>query len=208
MSSWLQFHIFSGLVGPYLVFLHTAWRFNGLAGIVFLLTVIIVLSGFVGRYIYTAVPRTADGIEIQARELGAQILIIEAELTRQVAKQSKVPREVSQRLVFLPDNQSSRPSTVLGRFFQEISYRQAWRREQRQLDPATRTQVVHLESLAEQRRLLRRQMDSLAMTRRLLATWHTVHIPIGIVLFITAFAHIAGAVYYATLLHKQVTQHA
>ena len=30
MSSWLQFHIFTGLVGPYMVLLHTSWKFNGL----------------------------------------------------------------------------------------------------------------------------------------------------------------------------------
>src|SRR5512138_392966 len=31
MSTWLQFHIFTGIVGPYLVLLHTAWKFQGLA---------------------------------------------------------------------------------------------------------------------------------------------------------------------------------
>jgi hypothetical protein len=64
MSDWLQFHIFTGLVGPFMVFLHTSWKFNGLAGAVTLMTFIVVISGFVGRYIYTRIPRTADGIEI------------------------------------------------------------------------------------------------------------------------------------------------
>jgi hypothetical protein len=36
--------------------------------------------------------------------------------------------------------------------------------------------------------------------RRLLATWHTVHIPLGMVLFVTAFVHAGAALYYATLL--------
>ena len=65
MASWLQFHIFTGLVGPYLVFLHTSWKFNGLAGATTLLTVIIVVSGFIGRYIYTRIPRTLEGVEIE-----------------------------------------------------------------------------------------------------------------------------------------------
>jgi len=65
MSAWLQFHIFTGLVGPYMVLLHTSWKFNGLAGATTLLTVIIVVSGFIGRYIYTRIPRTLDGIEIE-----------------------------------------------------------------------------------------------------------------------------------------------
>ncbi len=37
-------------------------------------------------------------------------------------------------------------------------------------------------------------------TLRALALWHTVHIPIGVALFITAFVHIIAAIYYATLL--------
>jgi len=64
MADWLQFHIFTGLVGPYMVLLHTSWKFNGLAGAVTLLTVIIVVSGFIGRYIYTRIPRTMDGLEL------------------------------------------------------------------------------------------------------------------------------------------------
>ncbi len=65
MASWLQFHIFTGLVGPYMVLLHTSWKFNGLAGATTLLTILIVASGFVGRYIYTQIPRTLDGVEME-----------------------------------------------------------------------------------------------------------------------------------------------
>jgi hypothetical protein len=112
MSSWLEFHIFTGLVGPFMVLLHTSWKFNGLAGITTLFTVIIVISGFVGRYIYTRVPRTTDG------------MIIEGTLS-------------------------------------ESALRQA---------------------------------------RRLMALWHTVHIPIGMALFVAAFIHMGAALYYATFL--------
>ncbi|MEI6290863.1 MAG: hypothetical protein WCP19_10555 [Chloroflexota bacterium] len=115
MSDWLQFHIFTGLVGPYMVFLHTSWKFNGLAGVVTLLTFIVVLSGFIGRYIYTRVPRTSDGIEID---------------------------------------------TTIGSL----------------------------------------QAGTVANARRLLAIWHMVHIPIGMALFVAAFVHIGGALYYSTFL--------
>jgi hypothetical protein len=61
---WLQWHVFTGIVGPYLVLLHSAGKFHGVAGALALLTVITVLSGFVGRFLYTAVPRTLDGNEV------------------------------------------------------------------------------------------------------------------------------------------------
>ena len=76
MSEWLRFHIFTGLVGPFMVFLHTSWKFNGLAGVVTWLTVIVVLSGIIGRYIYTLVPRTSDGIELETSQGGAQAAAI------------------------------------------------------------------------------------------------------------------------------------
>lgn len=115
MASWLQFHIFTGIVGPFMVLLHSSWKFNGLAGVTMLLTVVIVFSGFIGRYIYTRIPRTADGLE----------------------------------------------------------------------DPSLVATM---------------QASALANARRLLSLWHTIHIPIGMVLFAAAFAHILGALYYSTLL--------
>lgn len=60
MQAWLRFHVFTGLVGPYMVFLHAAMRFQGLAGIAMLLTVIVVLSGVIGRYVYTRIPRSPE----------------------------------------------------------------------------------------------------------------------------------------------------
>jgi len=68
MSAWLEFHIFTGLVGPFMVLLHSSWKFNGLAGIVTLLTGVIVFSGFIGRYIFTRIPRTLDGEELPAAD--------------------------------------------------------------------------------------------------------------------------------------------
>jgi len=112
MSTWLKFHIYMGLVGPFMVLLHTSWKFNGLAGATTLLTVIIVFSGFIGRYIFTRIPRTLDGLEIE------------------------------------------------GTLSQE----------------------------------------ALKRARQMMSLWHTVHIPIGIALFITAFVHMGGALYYATFL--------
>jgi hypothetical protein len=105
MSSWLEFHIFTGIVGPYMVLLHSSWKFNGLAGITLLLTMLIVISGFIGRYIFTSIPRTADGIEVEAVQLEKQLERLEAEIRgrsesrkrdieRLVDEQRKLQRQV------------------------------------------------------------------------------------------------------------------
>jgi hypothetical protein len=53
--------------------------------------------------------------------------------------------------------------------------------------------------LGRKRIELQRQVASLAAARRLLSLWHTIHIPLGVVLFAKAFFHIGAAIYYATL---------
>lgn len=153
MRSWLQFHIYTGIVGPYLVLLHTAWHFNGLAGLLTLMMAMVVASGFIGRYIYTAVPRTADGAILEATEISR--LLDEARTAAEAAHAAGVTRD-----------------------------HDAARREK-----------------AAQKRLreLERQLASLRWARRALATWHTLHIPLGMAMFVTAGAHIVGALYFATL---------
>lgn len=61
MAASLRFHMVAGLVGPYMVLLHTSIRFRGLAGVTMVLTVVVVVSGVFGRYVYTAVPRLIEG---------------------------------------------------------------------------------------------------------------------------------------------------
>ena len=38
-ETWLKFHIFTGIVGPYMVLIHSAWQFRGLAGVLTLFMV-------------------------------------------------------------------------------------------------------------------------------------------------------------------------
>jgi hypothetical protein len=201
MSTWLDFHIFTGLVGPYLVLLHTSWKFNGLAGIVMLLTVIIVVSGFIGRYIYTAVPRTADGVEIEAYALETQISDLDGELQSWLASNPDAnTHHLVQQFSRSPEMTDNQSILVFTRPIIEWRYRIKWWSQKGRLDAAKREQVEQMEILLNRRRTLQRQRASLATARRLMALWHTIHIPIGMALFTAAFIHIIAAIYYATLL--------
>jgi hypothetical protein len=190
LQSWLRFHIFSGIVGPYLVLLHTAWQFRGLAGVVLLLTLIVVISGFIGRYIYTAVPRTADGMVLEEQALRGEINALEVEL-------QKLGSE-------LPDGfmlESLLPAA--SGVFSWIHDLRAFvlRRQMRPtLNPEISEALERIVVAQRRSRELMRSLGSLATARRLLAIWHSVHIPLGMALFVAAFIHIGAALYYATLL--------
>jgi hypothetical protein len=151
MQTWLRAHIVMGIVGPYLVLLHTAWSFNGLAGVLTLMTAVVVTSGFIGRYIYAAVPRTADGTVLEARELNDTLAAL------RLAEAAG------------PDVTDSAGGSVRGGVERRI-------------------------------RTLERQISALRWERRALATWHTIHIPLGMMMFVVGFTHIAAALYYGTLM--------
>ena len=76
----MRLHIITGIVGPFMVLLHTSWKFNGLAGLTLLLTLVVVGSGFVGRYLYTAIPRGDDGAEMEAEAVRQEVTRLEKEI--------------------------------------------------------------------------------------------------------------------------------
>jgi len=200
MADWLQFHIFTGLVGPYLVLLHTSWKFNGLAGVVTLLTGVTVASGFIGRFIYTAVPRSADGAALEALELERLAADGEGELQAWLASRPVQLRSLSAQLRALEGRSESGGDSLISRTLREWQLRWRLWRFNRHLDAETRRQARQIEKLLKRQRQIRRQLATLALARRLLSLWHTIHIPIGMALFAAAAIHIVAAIYYATLL--------
>jgi len=142
MQTWLRVHVYTGIVGPALVLLHTDGAFHGLAGATTIAVLIVVASGFVGRYLYTALPRTVGGAELTQDAIAALL----GEL----------------------DTRLSNPG----------------------LDPAASRQ------LTAARARLQRRVVRIPLTRRLLALWHTVHVPLGVGMFVLGFAHVAIALYY------------
>jgi hypothetical protein len=78
--------------------------------------------------------------------------------------------------------------------------RLAWRQLRRGFPADQQADLARLELAIRRRGALRRQVATLATARRLLGLWHTVHVPLGVVLFTTATIHIVAAIYYASLL--------
>ncbi len=139
-----------------------------------------------------AIPRNADGMEIEAGELQRQIEVLEAEIGVWLGRRPDVSKQL------LISVSGSAPG--IGNPFGGLSYRINMWNARRKMTPQTRAQAASLGVLLNRRRSLDRQRVSLAQARRLMALWHTLHVPIGLALFAAAFIHIWAAIYYATLL--------
>jgi hypothetical protein len=192
---WLRVHIFTGIVGPYLVLLHSAGKFNGLAGVLTFVTLLVVLSGFVGRYIYTATPRDMDGAEADILELQREISETDARLQAVGGKLGEVARRIVET-----EQVGAGWFVVLARGYLRWRERRRVQAELASLQGEDRDKVEALAGLLEDHYRLLLQAHSIVAMRRMLAWWHLFHVPMGAVLFTLAFIHVFAAVYYSTLL--------
>jgi hypothetical protein len=193
---WLSFHIFTGIVGPFLVLTHTAFQFRGLAGITMALTALVCGSGFLGRYFYTAIPRSLAGVEASSTDLVDEIGQVQtaiAGLTQQ--------RSAAVQALVEADARRKRQARgdwllVLLRGWDEWRYRRSLHRQIRQLEKTGQQKLGDVERMLTRRRDLERQMRMLQAARRLLSVWHIAHVPMGVALFSSVVIHVAATLYF------------
>jgi hypothetical protein len=125
---------------------------------------------------------------------------VEKELERLLTDSPANTKAVLQRTIASVGNEKDSISTIFGRTFNDLRFQIEWQRVKSEVSPAARVQLDRLKLMVQRKQTMERQLSSLAAARRMMALWHTIHIPIGMVLFTAAFIHIVAAVYYASLL--------
>jgi len=66
---WLDFHVVLGTAAPIVIALHSSFKFGGIAGMAFWLMTAVTLSGFIGRYLYSQIPRSLNAAELTIKEI-------------------------------------------------------------------------------------------------------------------------------------------
>lgn len=95
---WLDIHVLLGLTAPFIIALHSAFRFRGFAGMAFWIMVAVSLSGVIGRYLYAQIPRRLNSAEMSAKELQD----VQTGLAEQLKQQRLLPEEDLRLLLRLP----------------------------------------------------------------------------------------------------------
>jgi TRAP-type C4-dicarboxylate transport system permease small subunit len=66
---WLDFHVVLGTAAPLVIALHSSFKFGGIAGLAFWIMTAVTLSGFIGRYLYSQIPRALNAAELSVKEI-------------------------------------------------------------------------------------------------------------------------------------------
>jgi Fe-S-cluster-containing hydrogenase component 2 len=191
-TMWFDFHLMAGIVGPMFVALHSALRLPlATSTVAFWSMAIVVISGVLGRYLYTLVPSLSSGVELEEldHERAFQAArphwpVPMAELERELAGKRMKAQVVAQS-----------PSVLRALWF--LIFQDLGRL------PATLARRRRLAQLGVPRKirndLARRASRMIVITRRqvvapkaqlLLHSWKKVHVPFTVILAGFAAFHI------------------
>lgn len=193
---WLAAHIFTGIVGPFMVLTHTALKFHGLAGFTMGLTVVVVASGFLGRYFYTAIPRSLAGAEASSADLEVAMAQVQRSLAQIVGERSTAVRALVEADAARPRRKRGDLELVLLRGWDDWRYRRQLQGRVRAVERTERRKLGDVERMLMRRRSLERQVRMLESARRLLSVWHIAHVPMGLALFGSVAIHVAATLYF------------
>jgi hypothetical protein len=198
LSSWLDIHIYFGIMGPLLIILHTSFKVQGLVAVSFWSMIAVALSGVFGRYLYLQIPRNVAGDELSLREIEKK----EEDLNQVLQNEFDLSEEDLGRIEALMPSSFNRSRGLLSIFliilFSDIlrplkHYR--IRKKFAKLFSIPSLHIAQLIKIAERKSLLHRKFVLLNQVQRLFHYWHVFHKPFAIIMYIIMFVHIGVAVW-------------
>src|SRR5437660_12326233 len=94
---WLNFHMLLGVMAPFVIAFHSSFKFAGFAGMAFWIMVAVSLSGVIGRYLYSQIPRSLNAAELSRKESQD----IQGQLARKLTQQQILPESDLRSLLHL-----------------------------------------------------------------------------------------------------------
>ncbi len=193
LGNWLQFHIFLCTLGPFLVLLHTTFKFGGIVSIAFWSMAVVVASGVFGRYVFARIPKAMDGRFRDLREIEGQARGIEEE----IRAAGVVPDGQLEMVLAGPSLRDPRGTidalwlAVRGDLATRLHLARSRRALARaHVAPGVRRRTL---GLLRSRLALEQQRRLLLPFQRLFSYWHILHLPLAIVLLIVMIAHVMVA---------------
>jgi len=190
LSTWLNYHIFCGIFGPLFILLHTSFKLGGLVAVSFWSMVAVALSGVLGRYLYSQIPRSSLGNELDEAET--------------LAKSRKLAQDIAQKREDLPligsllnelTQFDRKARGIMGLIKNAIGLHSKMGSVHRKLSE----HGLHGSELKRvKRRLFRKarfeiNLFYLADLNKVFHYWHVIHRPFALIMYLIMIVHIGVA---------------
>ncbi len=199
LKHWLEFHIFLCVVGPIFVLFHTAFKFGGIVSISFWSMTAVVLSGVAGRFIYTKIPRSIKGNELDSMEIAR----LQKEYSLKLKENHNLNDEIIEEIEKYgfegkkeePGTWSSIMTVLKDRFIikKSLTLLKKSLKNSGVTDPGLVKQILET---AKEKIALERKRRVLKSMHRLFRYWHIFHLPFAIAMFVIMLIHVGVTIYY------------
>jgi len=200
---WLDFHVILGSAAPVVIALHSSFKFGGIAGMAFWVMAMVTLSGFIGRYLYSQIPRSLNAAELSIQE----IQDMEGRLRWDAEeKNEKIGAELLDLLALPSRDRVAHTSLVVALCWMiwldlKRPFQVSWLRLRAggfgpwlvSLFGSLPTRSAHLERaihMARRQASLSKRVLFLSRTKQVFSLWHVVHRPFSYSFAILAIVHI------------------
>jgi hypothetical protein len=196
---WLQFHIFMGLQGALLVTFHSVHlkTVGNIAGITIVLTLIVVLSGIFGRYLFSLIPKNLNGERLGAREIEAELAEMAPVFKR--SAQPSIEAAVAEIEKATPLDQKA---SLIELVKEDLRARRAFAHLNHAIRQARRSsssgELEEFCDLMRRRGLLARRLAMLTGAERLFRNWTVMHKPLTYLLAGAVVLHIVAHYIYGS----------
>jgi hypothetical protein len=205
---WLDFHVVLGTTAPLVVAFHSSFKFGNIAGMAFWSMLAVTLSGFVGRYLYSQIPRSLNAAELSLKELED----MENSMRRDLADQQLTFGSRMEAIFDLPDAKTvanisifaallwmifidcKRPFQVALLRLHAVGFGR-WLLCLCGLRQTNDTKLEHAISVARRQSALSKRVLFLSRTQQVFHLWHVVHRPFSYAFAILAILHIGIALF-------------
>jgi hypothetical protein len=200
---WLDIHVSLGLSAPFIIALHSSFKFHGFAGIAFWIMLAVSISGVIGRYLYGQIPRRVNAAEISRKELQD----MHENLAQQLAGQRLLPEADLGVLLRLPSQErvESLPMMAALVYMMTLDVVRVFRVARLRRHPLSfseqvstlggllKTHHINLEiaiATAKEDAATAKRILFLSQAEKVFHLWHVVHKPFSYTFAMLALIHI------------------
>ena len=197
LARWLDVHIVAGLLAPVFGAVHAGWRFQGIIGLGYACMLTVSLSGIIGRYLYSHLPRSREGLELGRGEVDRRIAAMADQIATAIGES---PQNVAETLrSSIGDDRETRGtfrvlSTLVAGDLARWRARQRLRTLWAGRSGIDREILKLAVRLADRHAALTQQTRVVEATRRLFGYWHVAHLPIAITGLVAVGIHVVAVV--------------
>lgn len=201
---WMDYHVLLGLAAPFVIAFHASFKFRGFAGTAFWIMSAVALSGVIGRYLYSQIPRRVTAAELSFKEARD----LQEKYTAQLSSQRLFRESYLRSLFSVPtEEQVARmPIVVMLAYMVALDLLRPWRIARLRRHTLTRWQSVNslggllrttnieLEQavdIARAQAALSKRLTFFSRVHKAFHLWHVVHRPFSYTFAVLAIIHIA-----------------